>query len=53
MPQHIINSRGPFVREALRELLGFFLGGVSATPHLLLPGVEHGIARDQTTEFRH
>ena len=50
--EHAVDGGGPLVLEALRELLGFFLGGIATAPHLPLPGVDHGIARNEASSIQ-
>ena len=49
VPEHVIDGSRPLMLKALRELVGFFLGGIATAPHLPLPGVDHGIARNEAS----
>lgn len=50
VPEHVVDGGRPLVLEALRELVGFLLGGITTAPHLLLPGLDHRVAGDEASE---
>jgi len=51
MPQHVLRGHLPFILEASGQLLSFFCGGLTATPHLRPASLGGGKGSDQVTVF--